>query len=259
MSTTQTLTLIGPGRHGTAIAGLFASHGVNISLFHYKPAKAEAAARQLRPIARNARIDIATSLEEAAQASQFLALTTLWGAPQQGVVSALGDLLDGKILIDVANPLDVTPAGVQMRRPVEGSAGQHLASHLPANVGHVKAFSNLATAAVASSAISQVEWFARQARAAGLSEMWTVGGRARHPSRWHQYVSDKYGRTSGGSFADRLRQVLVRAPLEPGRLQRDSSDGPAPSRDHDDDLRLRFIHDEAAAIRGADSNARTGQ
>lgn len=157
MSTTQTptLTLIGPGRHGTAIAGLFASHGVNISLFHYKPAKAEAAARRLRPIARNARIDIATSLEEAAQASPFLALTTLWGAPQQAVVSALGDLLDGKILIDVANPLDVTPTGAQMRRPVEGSAGQYLASLLPANVRHVKAFSNLATAAVASAAIAE--------------------------------------------------------------------------------------------------------
>lgn len=46
-------------------------------------------------------------------------------------------------------------------------------------------------------------------------EVWSVGGQPRHPSRWHQYVSDKHGRTVGGSFEDRLAQVLVRkAPVE---------------------------------------------
>lgn len=66
----------------------------------------------------------------------------------------------------------------------------------------------------------QIDWFVGQARKTGIEEMWTVGGRARHPSRWHQYMSDKYGRTSGGSFPDRLRQVLVRTPFEQDRFSR---------------------------------------
>ena len=45
------LSLIGPGRHGTAIAALFASHGVDVTLFHYRPQKAERgrAGRHARP------------------------------------------------------------------------------------------------------------------------------------------------------------------------------------------------------------------
>ena len=60
---------------------------------------------------------------------------------------------------------------------------------------------------------AQVDWLADRAQDAGLNTFWMVGGKPRHPSRWHQYVSDKYGRTSGGSFDDRIRQVLVSAPI----------------------------------------------
>ncbi len=60
---------------------------------------------------------------------------------------------------------------------------------------------------------SQVEWLVDQARSCGFTQMWTVGGLPRHPSRWHQYVADKYGRTSGGPFVERLSQVLVATPL----------------------------------------------
>lgn len=59
----------------------------------------------------------------------------------------------------------------------------------------------------------QVEWLTEQARESGLSTFWTVGGEPRHPSRWHQYVSDKYGRTTGGTFEERIAQVLVEVPV----------------------------------------------
>ena len=45
--TMVSLSLIGPGRHGTAIAQLFAAHGVEVTLFHYRPQKAERAARAI--------------------------------------------------------------------------------------------------------------------------------------------------------------------------------------------------------------------
>jgi len=142
------ISLIGPGRHGTAIAALFASHGVDVTLFHYRPAKAEAAARAVRAAALGSTVALAETLEAAAEAAEVVALTTLWDAPQREVLSHIGDQLVGKILLDVSNPLDVTPTGIHLRTPVEGSAGQFVAALLPAGVGHVKAFSNLATAAL---------------------------------------------------------------------------------------------------------------
>jgi len=58
----------------------------------------------------------------------------------------------------------------------------------------------------------QLDWFAGQLRESGHQEVWQVGD-ARHPSRWHQYVSDRHGRTSGGSFEERLREVLTSTSL----------------------------------------------
>ncbi|WP_368859933.1 DUF1643 domain-containing protein [Microbacterium algeriense] len=59
----------------------------------------------------------------------------------------------------------------------------------------------------------QVEWLHARARNAGIDGFWTVGGQPRHPSRWHQYVSDKYGRTTGGTFEERIGQALTFVPL----------------------------------------------
>lgn len=60
--------------------------------------------------------------------------------------------------------------------------------------------------------VDQVDWVSVRAARVGINAFWMVGGERRHPSRWHQYVSDKYGRTSGGTFDDRIRQVLVPVP-----------------------------------------------
>lgn len=146
------LSLIGPGRHGTAIAALFAAHGVDVTLFHYRPEKSAAAARAVTAAAVGANVKVAAALEAAADAAEIVALTTLWDAPQREVISRIGDRLVGKILLDVSNPLDVTPTGIHLRTPVEGSAGQFVAALLPGGVGHVKAFSNHATAALRTAA-----------------------------------------------------------------------------------------------------------
>ena len=59
----------------------------------------------------------------------------------------------------------------------------------------------------------QVGWLRLEAIQAGVSAIWMVGGEPRHPSRWHQFVSDKYSRTTGGSFEERLDQVLESVPI----------------------------------------------
>ena len=63
---------------------------------------------------------------------------------------------------------------------------------------------------------TQITWLLDLLASLGHDHLWTVGGQPRHPSRWHQYVSDKHQRTAPGTFAERLSQVLVRVPLETG-------------------------------------------
>lgn len=60
---------------------------------------------------------------------------------------------------------------------------------------------------------AQVDWLAERAHDAGMASWWMVGGEPRHPSRWHQYVSDKYHRTAGGTFEERIAQALVAVPI----------------------------------------------
>lgn len=55
----------------------------------------------------------------------------------------------------------------------------------------------------------QVDWLYTEALSSGFSSIWMVGAEPRHPSRWHQYLSDKYGRTAGGPPIERLKQALV--------------------------------------------------
>lgn len=60
---------------------------------------------------------------------------------------------------------------------------------------------------------NQLAWLVKTAETLGHNDCWAVGGQPRHPSRWHQYVSDVHGRTRGGTFQERLRQVLTKVPL----------------------------------------------
>jgi hypothetical protein len=60
---------------------------------------------------------------------------------------------------------------------------------------------------------AQLRWLAQVAAGADHSTALSVG-QARHPSRWHQYVSDRHGRVQGDTFSDRLRQVLLPRSLE---------------------------------------------
>ncbi|WP_147391574.1 hypothetical protein [Galactobacter valiniphilus] len=46
----------------------------------------------------------------------------------------------------------MTPVGIMMRQPAEGSAGQFVATLLPAGTGHIKVFPNVPTAAILTAA-----------------------------------------------------------------------------------------------------------
>ena len=57
---------------------------------------------------------------------------------------------------------------------------------------------------------AQVRWVEGELTRRGEGvPVWTVGDGPRHPSRWHQYVSDKHGRAVAGDLQERLRHVLI--------------------------------------------------
>ncbi|MBK6871322.1 MAG: DUF1643 domain-containing protein [Kineosporiaceae bacterium] len=57
----------------------------------------------------------------------------------------------------------------------------------------------------------QLSWIAeRVAQVPVPLPVWTLNGESRHPSRWHQYVSERHGRAIGNSFQERLASVLRR-------------------------------------------------
>jgi hypothetical protein len=68
--------------------------------------------------------------------------------------------------------------------------------------------------AAAANLARQREWLCNLLLDAGHPNVWTLGGETRHPSRWHQYVSDRHGRTPGGRFEDRIRNALLTCPVE---------------------------------------------
>lgn len=61
---------------------------------------------------------------------------------------------------------------------------------------------------------SQLVWLSEVAARSGHTRVWTLGGQPRHPSRWHQYVSDRHQRTGPGTTAQRLEEMLVLAPIK---------------------------------------------
>lgn len=60
---------------------------------------------------------------------------------------------------------------------------------------------------------AQLSWLHDYLLGTGRDEIWTLNGEARHPSRWHQYVSDRHGRARGTSFSERLAVVLTLVPV----------------------------------------------
>lgn len=60
---------------------------------------------------------------------------------------------------------------------------------------------------------AQVDFVRACALDIGKDHIWTVNGEPRHPSRWHQYVSDRRGRACGTTLNQRLSMVLTSVPF----------------------------------------------
>jgi predicted dinucleotide-binding enzyme len=128
----STISIIGSGGMATAVAGRIAKAGHIVEVFSRDPAKARTLADKLA--------GATTGTYGAAPAGDIIILTVPYGSAA-GVVTDFGDALDGKVIIDITNP--VTPDMSGLVTPHGSSGAQEIAKGAPAGAHVVKAFNTI--------------------------------------------------------------------------------------------------------------------
>ena len=129
----STISIIGAGTMATAIAGRVAKAGHTVEVLNRDPAKARALADKLAAGAT-------TGTYGAAPTGDIVILAVPY-ASAAAVVAEFGDALDGKVIIDITNP--VSPDFTGLVTPHGSSGAQEIAKAAPAGAHVVKAFNTL--------------------------------------------------------------------------------------------------------------------
>ena len=145
--------VIGVGAIGSAIARHLVSGGEPVVVAARDERDAAELARDLGDLATAAPVRDAVSQAEAV-------VLAVWFEVAQNLVPEYAELLDGKVVIDVTNPLARDESGVTLERdggyvrnlPERVSAGSIIAGLLPAGAHYVKAFGTLAAPNLAAGA-----------------------------------------------------------------------------------------------------------
>lgn len=129
--------IIGTGNMGRGIATRLLAGGHQVTLYNKTPDEAHALAGQLSGSAKAARVTVATDAAEAAQASEVVILAAPYEANVE-VARELGRALDGRVVVDISNPLNATYDGLVT--PPGTSAAESIREVLPRGAKLVKAF-----------------------------------------------------------------------------------------------------------------------
>jgi 8-hydroxy-5-deazaflavin:NADPH oxidoreductase len=129
----STISIIGSGTMATAVAGRIANAGHTVEVVNRDAAKAQELASKLAAGA-------VTGTYGAAPAGDIVILAVPYGSVA-AVVADFGDALDGKVIIDLANPVNADMTGLVT--PAGSSGAQETAKRLPAGAHVVKAFNTI--------------------------------------------------------------------------------------------------------------------
>jgi predicted dinucleotide-binding enzyme len=129
----RTISIIGTGGMAAAIGGRTAKAGYTVEIINRDPAKARALAEKLGAGAT-------TGTYGAAPVSDIVILAVPYGSAA-AVVTDFGEALDGKIIIDITNP--VAPDMSGLVTPHGSSGAQEIAKGVPAGAHVVKAFNTI--------------------------------------------------------------------------------------------------------------------
>jgi predicted dinucleotide-binding enzyme len=127
------ISIIGSGDMAAAIGGRTAKAGHTVEVINRDPAKARALADQLAAGAT-------TGTWGAAPAGDIVILAVPY-TNAAAVVAEYGGALDGKVIIDITNPIN--PDATGMVTPAGSSGAQEIAKGAPASAHVVKAFNTI--------------------------------------------------------------------------------------------------------------------
>ncbi|GES40799.1 hypothetical protein RsS62_00510 [Rhizobium dioscoreae] len=129
----STISIIGSGGMAAAIGGLAAKAAHTVEVASRDPAKARALAEQI-----GAGATIATY--GAAPTGDIVVLAVPYTSAA-AVIADYGNSLDGRVIIDITNPLAPNLSGLVT--PHGGSGAQEIAKRLPARAPVVKTFNTI--------------------------------------------------------------------------------------------------------------------
>lgn len=129
----STISIVGSGTMATAVAGRIAKAGHTVEVVNRNAAKARELADKLAGKA-------ATGTYGAAPVGDIVILAVPYGSVA-AVVADFGDALEGKVIIDLTNPVNAEMTG--LATPAGSSGAQETAKSLPAGARVVKAFNTI--------------------------------------------------------------------------------------------------------------------
>lgn len=121
------VTIIGAGHMGRAIGRLSLAGGHSVTLVGDKSETVQKAAEELQGAAKNGSKVSTASLENVEPGD--VVVLALWYGTNTQVVKQLGSKLNGKIVVDIANPLNSTYDG--LATPPDSSSAEEIAKAVP--------------------------------------------------------------------------------------------------------------------------------
>jgi len=130
------VTIIGSGNMGRGIGTRAVAGGHSVTFVDRDPEEAEKAAKDVRASARNGAKVTAASLGEAELGD--VVVFAVWYGTNLELAKQLGNRLAGKVVVDIANPLNATYDG--LATAADSSSAEDLAMAIASGARVVKAF-----------------------------------------------------------------------------------------------------------------------
>jgi NADPH-dependent F420 reductase len=130
------VTIIGAGNMGRAIGTRLAAAGHSITYLDHHTENSQAAVEQVRKSAAKGADVVASGMED--QNLGDVVILALWYSTNIEVARQLGKRLAGKVVVDIANPVNSSYSGLVT--PADSSSAQELAQAVDSSARVVKAF-----------------------------------------------------------------------------------------------------------------------